>query len=153
MPTINQLTAMDTANSADQLPCYNAGSGDARRMPLSVLLAYIQRNMNAEFEEYTTQYSAPSATGFSVTIDSSVGNVHLILTPTGAFAAGTIVLPPFPGVADKQEVLVNCTQSVATLTLTASGATAVTGAPTSLAANGFFRLKFDELTKTYFRVG
>lgn len=153
MPQINQLTAVDTANSGDQLPVYAASCGDARRMPLSVLLAYIQRNMTDDFSDYVTEYAAPSATGFTVTIEAITDNVHLILTPAAGYATGTIVLPPYPGVSDKQEVLVNCTQSLAALTLTASGATAVTGAPASLAANGFFRLKFDLLTKTYYRVG
>jgi hypothetical protein len=76
----------------------------------------------------------------------------LILLPTGAFAAGTLVLPLLANCVDKQEVLVNCTQAVSSLTINGNGAT-VTGAPTSLSTNGFFRLRFDGLAKVWYRVG
>lgn len=149
MPQINQLSAVDTLNSGDQIPVFITSCGDARKAAMSVVLAYIQRNLSSA--GFITQYAAPSATGFSVAIDSVDDSVWLILTPGGSYAAGTIVLPAYPGADDGQEVLVNCTQSVASLSITANGATAVTGAPTSLAANGFFRLRFDLLTRTWYR--
>ena len=40
-----------------------------------------------------------------------------------------------------------------TLTINGNGATAVTGAPTALAANAFFRLRFDRATSSWYRVG
>jgi hypothetical protein len=91
-----------------------------------------------------SQYASPSATGFSVTIASA--DTHLILSPLAGYAAGTIVLP---SATDGQELLVNCTQSVAALTITG----AAIGAPSSLAANGFFRLKYDGIASTWYRVG
>lgn len=153
MPTINELSAVDALAVADNFPLYDASNGDARRVSLSTLLAYMQANLTTNSLE--TQYSAPSATGFSVTILPSTagGSVHLILTPVAGYAAGTIVLPLSTGLADKQEVVVNCTQSVASLTVSGNGAGAVTGAPTSLAANGFFRMKYDAALSTWYRVG
>lgn len=153
MVQIVQLASKDTANSADQLPCYDASSGDARKMALSVLLAYIKRNFTTGFIDYLTEYAAPSASGFNISIDAATDNVHLILTPAAGYAAGTITLPAYPGIVDKQEVIVNCTQSVDALTVLGNGATAVTGAPSALSANGFFRLKFDLLSKTWYRLG
>lgn len=94
------------------------------------------------------QYAAPSATGFSVTI--TVPNTWLILTPVAGYAAGTIVLPLNP--ANEQDVIVNCTQSVTTLTVSGNGKT-VTGAPTTLAANAFFHLRFDATLNAWFRIG
>lgn len=155
MPQINQLTAVDTVVGADQLPIYSSGQGDARKAAMSVILAYMQDNLT--FSEsglsYTTQYAAPSATGFSVQITDDSDNTHLILTPVAGYAAGTIVLPAVGNVIDKQEVLVNCTQAVTTLTIDGNGAVAVTGEPSGLAANDFFRLKYDLTVQTWYRVG
>ena len=97
------------------------------------------------------QFAAPSATGFSVTIapPTTGASVWLILTPVAGYAAGAIVMPSGP--VDGQEVLVNSTQSVTTLTVSGNGST-VTGAPTTLAANAFFRLKYCAVLSTFYRV-
>lgn len=155
MTQINQLSAVDTVVGSDQVPIYASGQGDARKAAMSVLLAYMQDNLT--FSEsgisYTTQYAAPSATGFSVQITDDSDNTHLILTPVAGYAAGTIVLPAVGNVIDKQEVLVNSTQVVTTLTIDGNGAVAVTGEPSTLAANDFFRLKYDITVQTWYRVG
>lgn len=159
MPTINQLTAINTVATGDLVAVYSQTNGDARKAAMSVLLAYMQANLtfpSTGIGQFVTQYSSPSSTGFSVTITDGSDddeNVHLILTPTAGFAAGTITLPPVASLVDKQEVLINCTQQLTALTVGANGATAVTGEPTSLSANDFFRLKYDLATSTWYRVG
>lgn len=160
MPQINQLTRTSDISAGDLVPLFSTDNGDARAAAMSVLLDYMQDNLDfpSTFAEYVSQYASPNASAFNVAItDGSADgitetNVHLILTPTGAFAAGTITLPAKAGLADKQEVLVNCTQAVTTLTVAGNGAT-VTGAPTTLAANAFFRLKYDAINSTWYRVG
>lgn len=116
-------------------------------------------NVNEEFggggaisESKTLQYFAPSATGWSVPIESESNSVWLIITPTAGFANGTITLPPVLNVLEGQEVLVNCTQSVGTLSVNGNGANVI-GAPASLVANGFFLLKFEPILKNWYRVG
>jgi len=104
-------------------------------------------------QSFTTQYALPNASGFSVSIPGGVNNVHLILTPTAGFAAGTIVLPPVAECPDKMIVLVNCTQQIDTLTIDGNGATAVKGEPVPIGADDFFSLKFDLTTTTWYRVG
>lgn len=158
MTQINQLTRASDVAAGDLVPVFSTDNGDARAAAISVLLAYMQANLDfpSTFAEYVTQYSAPNASGFNVTITDGASNntnVHLILTPTGGFAAGTITLPAKAGLADKQEVLVNCTQAVTTLTIGLNGATGAVGAPTTLAANAFFRLKYDAVTSNWYRVG
>jgi hypothetical protein len=155
MPTINQLSAVDTVVGSDQVPIYASGQGDARKAAMSVILQYMQDNLT--FSEsgisYTTQYAAPSATAFSVQITDDSDNTHLILTPVAGYADGEIVLPAVGNVIDKQEVLVNCTQAVTTLVIDGNGAVAVTGEPSGLSANDFFRLKYDITVQTWYRVG
>lgn len=151
MPTINQLSAADSLSDGDLLPVYSQNNGDARKAALSLLAAYLQGKITST-DDKTTQYAAPSATAFNIQIGGTGQSIWLILTPTGAFAAGTLTLPPVAGVLDKQEILVNTTQAVTALTIAGNGAT-VTGAPTTLAANAFFRLRFDGVTDTWYRVG
>lgn len=159
MPDINQLSAVTSVSAGDQVPLYSSSNGDARKASFTTIQTYMQNNLSfatAGQVLFATQYSAPSATGFNVTVTDGASdntNVHLILTPTAGFAAGTITLPPVAGLVDKQEVLVNCTQSVTTLTVAANGATAVTGEPSTLSANEFFKLKYDAPTSTWYRVG
>lgn len=157
MTDINRLSKTNAVAAGDLFPLWKTSGGQTMAAAASTLLAYMQANLTiGGFGAYTTQYSAPSETGFSVTITDGSDdntNVHLILTPGAAYAAGTIVLPPVAGLVDKQEVLVNCTQDVTTLTVSANGATAVTGEPSGLSANDFFRLKYDAPTSTWYRVG
>ncbi len=151
MPQINQLASVDQVQPGDQVPIYSSNNGDARKASLSLLKTFFQEGITAA-DDKITQYAAPSATGFSVQVNNDSDSIWLVLTPTAGFAAGTLVLPALGNCADRQEILVNCTQVVAALTVSGNGAT-VTGAPTSLAANGFFRLRFDDVTNTWYRVG
>jgi hypothetical protein len=126
------------------------------RTSVGTLVDYINQ-ANPEFgggtvNPYKTlQYFAPSSTGWSVPIESESNSVWLIITPTAGFATGTITLPSVFNVLEGQEVLVNCTQSVATLTINGNGGNVI-GAPASLAANGFFTLKFEPILKNWYRV-
>lgn len=129
---------------------YSSGNGNAMKVAGSVMLEYFSENINAT-DGKVTQYASPSATAFNVQIAQGSDSIWLILTPTAGFAAGTITLPLVSLCVDKQEVLVNCTQSVTTLTIGNGGAT-VTGAPTTLAANAFFTLRFDAVSSTWYRV-
>ncbi len=144
MATINQLSATDTLSGGDLLPVYKQNQGDARKCSITTLMDYVNANVTTVTQN--TQYAAPAATGFSVTVNT--GNVWLILTPVSTYAAGAIVLPT--GATDKDAVTVNCTQIVTSLTVS-SGATVV-GAPTTLAANGFFTMRFDAATSTWYRI-
>lgn len=151
MPQINQLSAVDQVSPGDQVPIYSSSNGDARKASLSLLKTFFQEGITAA-DDKITQYAAPSSTGFSIQVNDGTDSVWLVLTPTAGFAAGTLVLPAVANCVDRQEILVNCTQAVTTLTVSGNGST-VTGAPTALTANGFFRLRFDDVTNTWYRVG
>ena len=147
MTDIYQLTAVSSVIAGDQVPIWSTNNGGARKASMSTLLAYIQDNI-AFPAAFTKQYAAPSATAFSVSI--TAGDTWLILTPVAGYAYGTIVLPTDP--TDSQEVLVNCTQSVTTLVVD-GGTKTVTGEPATLAANAFFRLRYDSIAGVWYRVG
>ena len=45
MTAINELSAVSSVSTGDQIPVFSTANGDARRAALSVLLAYLQANM------------------------------------------------------------------------------------------------------------
>lgn len=106
--------------------------------------------------EFVTQYSTP-LTGSTIQVNDDSNRTHLIVTPAGTLADLDIKLPVGSGnsqtAVDKQELLVNCTQIITALTIDGNGATSVIGAPTSMSANDFFKLKFDAQTSNWYRVG
>jgi hypothetical protein len=148
MSGIGDLTTTTALALADAFPIESASDRDARKASLSALRDFLQANLTFSASDLVQQYAAPSATGFSVSI--AVGNTWLILTPVAGYAAGTIILPLNP--TNEQVVNLNTTQAVTTLTVNGNGKT-VTGAPTTLAANAFFTLRFDATTNAWYRVG
>jgi hypothetical protein len=140
---------LDPLQSSDKLYVFSTTSGLQMLATVGTLQTYMQDSLTFGVADYITQYSSPSSTGFSVQINDDTKDNHLILTPTATFATGTIILPANP--ADKQLVLVNCTQIVTTLTVD-GGVNTVTGEPSSLAANDFFTLKYDTPTKVWYRI-
>ena len=144
--TIGDLTSATALSSADQFPIASGSDRDTRKASLDLLRAWLDDNLTFP-AQLVTQYAAPSATGFSVTV--AAADTWLVLTPVAGYAAGTIVLPSVR--ADRQRVQVNCTQSVGTLTVSGAGTT-VTGAPTALSANGFFTLQYDATLNAWYRI-
>ena len=151
MTTFNQLNEMTSVEGGDQFPFFSTNNGSSRRISASALKAYCQEGVTAN-DDKLTQYSSPSATGFSVQVNNASNSVFLLLTPTGTLAAGTLVMPLQANCIDRQEVLVHSTQTVTALTLSGNGST-LSGAPTTITAGGFFRLRFDNVNKIWYRVG
>lgn len=147
MTTTNKLQSMAKADlsGADLLRLWAQRYGADASLSLTVLKEWLDDELTVG--ELATQYAAPSATGFSVTLDAV--DTWLVLTPVAGYADGTLVLPDG---SDKSEILVNCTQAVTTLTITPASGDTVTGAPTTLAANDFFRLRYDAVAKVWYRV-
>lgn len=143
-----------TPTSASQLPFYDTTNGQDRRASLSDVADVVQ-DLLSPSGGLITQYAAPSATGFTVAISppSNGTSVFLLLTPLAGYAAGTITLPLSSTCIDGQELLVHTTQSVTTLTISANGATAVNGGPSTLAQFAFFRLRYDAVHTSWYRVG
>ncbi len=151
MPTINQLNAADQVSGSDLLPLYSQANGDARKFSLTNLLNWLSGQQIATQDNKITQYAAPLAASTTMFVDNQ-NSVWLVLTPAGTIATATLKLPLVSNVLDRTELLVNSTQTITTLTLDANGATII-GGPATLAANGFFRLRFDIVMKTWYRVG
>ena len=67
-------------------------------------------------------------------------------------ATGTVTLPLNTITPDGTEVLITSTQIITTLTVALNGASNAFGAPTTLAANGFARLRFVQSQNSWYRI-
>jgi len=137
----------NAATAADHLLTFKATDGTWVELPISALVTYLNTAISIS-SGLTKQGASPSATGF--TVEVSAGNTWLLLTPTAGFAAGTITLPD--GV-DGEEVLVSCTQLITTLTVDNDDGASIVGAPSTLSANDFFRMRYDGTNDAWYRVG
>jgi len=150
MPTINQLSGLSQLSSGDLLPIYVPNNGDARKVSIGQLLAFFQQQFASP--TLATQLATPG-TGFNIAVQTPVsGQQWLILQPAGTLATGTVTLPLNTQTPDGTEVLVTTTQIVTVFALALDGAAAVYGAPTALAANGFFRIRYYAATNSWYRI-
>ncbi len=149
MPTIPQLIEASSLSAGDLLIFYSSSNGSARKIAVSAFVEAVKNLLPSQNQ--ITQYANPTASAFSVKISNTPFNLWLILAPTGAFAAGSIVLPSIEYLTDKQEILVNCSQPVTALTIDGNGAS-ISGAPSSIAAFSSFKLKYDIISNTWYKV-
>lgn len=147
MPTINQLPLLHQLSGGDQFPVYSPQNGDARRVSVTSVIEFFQANFANP--AYLTIINAPTNSGFNIQLGAQTESLFLIINPSGAFAAGTITLPPVASCFDGQEILVASTQSIAALTVAGNGATLV-GTPGALGIGGFFTIRFNLLQNTWY---
>ena len=150
MPTINQLPLLAQVSPGDQVPVYSPNNGDARRLPVSSLLQYFQQTFASP--TLATNVYTPG-TGFNVAVPTPVADQQwMLIQPAGTLALGTITLPLNTQTPDGTEVLVTTTQQITGFTLALNGATAAYGAPSTLAAEDFFRMRFVQSTNSWYRI-
>jgi hypothetical protein len=151
MPTINQLAGLSQVSGGDLLPIYVPNNGDARKVSVTQLLTYFQTVFAAP--TVSTNLYTPGA-GFNVTVPTPVSEQQwMLLQPAGTLATGTITLPLNTGTPDGTQLLVTTTQIITAFTLALNGAAVAFGAPTTLAANAFFTMRFYQATNSWYRIG
>ena len=150
MPQIYQLPLVSQASLGDQLAVYTPNNGDARRMSLNTLLAFFQQQFAAP--TLATNVYTPG-NGFNVAVPTPVADQQwMLIQPAGTLALGTITLPLNTQTPDGTEVLVTTTQQITGFTLALNGATAAYGAPSTLSAEDFFRMRFVQSTNSWYRI-
>lgn len=150
MALIYQLPLLSQASPGDQLAVYAPNTGDARRLPMSALLAYFQQQFAAP--TVATNLYTPG-TGFNIALPTPVAQAQwAVIQPAGTLATGTVTLPLNTLTPDGTEVLITTTQQITAFTLALNGAAAGFGAPTTLAAQDFFRMRFYQATNSWYRI-
>ena len=150
MPTINQLSGLSQLSSGDLLPVYVPNNGDARKISMGQLLAFFQQQFASP--TLATQLATPD-TGFNVAIQTPVSEQQwLILQPAGTLASGTVTPPLNTQTPDGTELLITTTQQITAFTFALNGAAAAYGAPTTLSAEDFFRVRYYAATNSWYRI-
>ena len=150
MALIYQLPLLSQASPGDQLAVYAPNTGDARRLPMSALLAYFQQQFAAP--TVATNLYTPG-TGFNIALPTPVAQAQwAVIQPAGTLATGTVTLPLNTLTPDGTEVLITTTQQITAFTLALNGAAAAFGDPTTLAAEDFFRMRFYQATNSWYRI-
>jgi hypothetical protein len=149
-----QNLPQNTPVLGDLLPFFSSSAGRDSSCSITTLAGLILAGLSSA--GFVTQYSSPNTSPYTVTVapPTQGESMWLALTPTGTIASLTVNLPIG---SDGQEVLVSTTQALTSLTVTGATVGAspqpVNGAPTTMAANAFFRLRFDGVSSSWYRVG
>jgi hypothetical protein len=150
MPQINQLPTR-TPVAGDLVPFFSSNNGDAAKTSFTAIATLITNLMGVSGGGgFITQYSAPIATDFTVTVGGVGQSTWLIVTPTTAGFEGTITFPDVATVADQQELIISTTNNIL-LTYVATGMT-VFGAPATLLAGNSLVFKYDLVSKFWYCV-
>jgi hypothetical protein len=150
MPQINQLPLLAQVSPGDQVPVYSPNNGDARRLPISSLLQYFQQTFASP--TLATNVYTPG-TGFNLSVPTPVAAQQwMLIQPAGTLASGTITLPLNTGTPDGTEVLITTTQQITAFTLALNGAAAAFGAPSTLSAEDFLRVRYYANTNSWYRI-
>lgn len=147
-----RLNQTDTLSCGDQIVVYKGNCTDFRAIPFDVVKDEILKDVVIpEFNTPVVQHYNPNA-NFTMNIENHAEGTYFLLNPSVGIEIGTMVLPDSSEVIDKQEILFSCSQQITNFFINGNGA-AVIGAPNAISATAFFKLKFDKLSGTWYRVG
>lgn len=153
MPTIDKLSSADALAPNDLLPVHQYANGDTRKVTVGTLAAHMHELVQGAPDNTIYELAMAGASFVANALPAVAGgSVWAQLALSGPAPSGTINLPPIDSRANGQEVLVTCTQAVTVLAVNGFDAS-VAGAPASLAANGYFRLRYDSIANCWFRIG
>lgn len=154
--TINQLSAVDSVQSGDQLPIYDQSNGDARKASISVLQTYMQAELDFDSPfNFVTQREVPGVLGFVPVLTGSL-NIFLILDGDSTEDVGFDWFTNGSAV-DKQEVLI-VSRNTANFIGFTGGVPTTVGWPTSVPpvlmadAENPIKFRYDAGTATWWRV-
>ena len=147
-----RLNITDRIGPNDSVVLWSANNQDYRGVPVDLLIEKIQESIKkADYPPIHIQHFNPNA-NFTLNIENHEVGTYLILNPSVSITTGSIKMPERYDVADGQVLLVACAQQVDNFSVDGNNALVI-GAPNALAANGFFKLKYDKLSNTWYRVG
>lgn len=145
-----RLNITDKIGDSDSVVIWSANNQDYRGIPINVLKEAIKPEIGNQ-SSLLVQHFNPNA-DFTLDIENHEVGTYLILNPSVSITTGSIKLPERYSVTDGQVLLVACAQQVNNFSIDGNNALVI-GAPNALAANGFFKLKYDKLSNTWYRVG
>lgn len=147
-----RLNETDALGVGDQFVLYKGNCTDFRSIPQDVIMEWILSNLpDTKPIAAVIQLFNPNA-DFNVLVDNNISGTYLVINPSVQITNGTITLPPILNLTDGQEVFVTSSKQITNLTISGNGA-ALIGMPITIGLSGFFKLRFDKTSQTWYRVG
>ena len=147
-----RLNITDRIGPNDSIVLWSANNQDFRGVPVDLMIEKIQESIKkVDYPPIHIQHFNPNA-NFTLNIENHEVGTYLILNPSVSITTGSIKLPERYDVTDGQVVLVASSKVVTGFSIDGNNALVI-GAPTTLAAGGFFKLKYDKISNTWYRVG
>lgn len=148
MPTIDQLSQSGDIADADELAIFSKENGSTRKVTAAQIAQFALQAIEGTPDETVYSLNASSVTVLPATPG---GNVWAQVTLTAPAANLAVILPGSDERANGQEVLVTVTQTVTALAVNGNGA-ALSGAPTTTGPALPFRMKYDSISNTWYRI-
>lgn len=101
MPTINQLSAVDSLSAGDQVPVYSSSQGDGRKFSLTTLVAYLSNAFTSLSASSYVKVSAvavsalPSAATVGAGARATVSDANATTFNSVVAGGGANTLPVF----------------------------------------------------------
>lgn len=151
MSAIDKLNE-GTPTGASLIPFFDGTNSADRRASLNTVAGVVQELLGG-VEDYISSYATP-VTGDTVSIVpfTAGASCFLLLTPTTTLSTLTLLFPLTDQCQHGQEIIVHTVQAITTLTVNGNGS-GKSGAPTTLAAGSFFRMRFDQVNEAWYRIG
>lgn len=147
-----RLNETDALGVGDQFVLYKGNCTDFRSIPQDVIMEWILSNLpDTKPIAAVIQLFNPNA-DFNVLVDNNISGTYLVINPSVQITNGIITLPPILNLTDGQEVFVTSSKQITNLTISGNGA-ALIGMPITIGLSGFFKLRFDKTSQTWYRVG
>ncbi|MGX9005245.1 transcriptional regulator [Acinetobacter baumannii] len=147
-----RLNETDALGVGDQFVLYKGNCTDFRSIPQDVIMEWILSNLpDTKPIAAVIQLFNPN-TDFNVLVDNNISGTYLVINPSVQITNGIITLPPILDITDGQEVFVTSSKQITNLTIAGNGA-ALIGMPITIGLSGFFKLRFDKTSQTWYRVG
>ena len=145
--------SVDSLTAGDQVVIFRGNSTDYRVVPFDVLKDEILKDVPTPTTAQTpiVQHYNPNG-DFTLIVENHAAGTYLVLNPSIGITTGAITLPSHDLVVDQQEILFSCTQQITNFSVNSGGAIVI-GAPNAISATAFFKLKYDKLSDTWYRVG
>lgn len=145
-----RLNITDRLGPNDSVVIWSANNQDYRGVPVDVLKEVVRPELGNQ-SSLLVQHFNPNS-NFTLNIENHEVGTYLVLNPSVSITTGSIKMPERYDVTDGQVLLVACAQQVNNFSIDGNNALVI-GSPNALAANGFFKLKYDKLSNTWYRVG
>lgn len=149
----NRPNQADSLMTGDQFVIFRGNCTNYVVMPQDVLLSWIEENITPPASQLSpiVQYYKPTG-NFTLNVENYPEGTYLLLNPTIGITNGTLVLPSNADIVDQQQILFTCSQQITNLVINGNGANVI-GAPSAISATAFFKLQYDKLSGTWYRVG